>query len=313
MSLAQVYTVEEERHLFQATLVSLSPYYVVYQDKKYAASGGKPALSKSWEYWLRIATAESDLEPFQEPQLDMTLCHPDTDKACGEAHFTIEGKRPPAHARLLTLTWFNVFQRFRDLTPCGQRPANLFIQLILQLARLAKVSGMLATRVKPTAEFFYRSFGFYCYLHPREPFDFYVDPQSAFNTISGLLNTRSASRRKAHDTILEHLPVKAQIVCRLQHQEWTAAPDGASLHCPTLRILFELCAFPAKPALQENHARPFVYGWASIPITCAVYPAPTEYWTNPASFAHYSIIDKAVHAMAPGVGEDLRDAARRRI
>jgi hypothetical protein len=78
----------------------------------------------------------------------------------GSAKFLVDGLNLPEGPRMLGLEWIGVDKPHRRPTVQQARPDTLLMQLVLQFARLSKVSVIADPAIYRTLPF-YRSFGFH--------------------------------------------------------------------------------------------------------------------------------------------------------
>jgi hypothetical protein len=186
--------------------------------------------------------------------------------------------------------------------------ARLGVQLVLQFARLSKVSVTADPATYRTLPF-YRSFGFHPFalIERGQETMAFIDPQHAFNTITGLLNTRTGAARPAHVAILRNLPQSVQPIYSLYHQEWDHDSNGVPHRCKHLQVHLKLCNYPSKDdATARYHPALVEYGHISVRIDEGVVTQGTVELSSHLDRAHALLIEAALKELGRDMGDDLR-------
>jgi hypothetical protein len=197
MSSAPVYSLQQERQLFGHTLQCLEPGYITFGGVSFRLQSQDGTVAdKCWDLWTQVKASGYSRGGEQIlPKLLLVKPNGEHGAPCkyGEASITVDGDELSRLERLLKLNWIEVNKSDSEPpTAAGVRPAPLLLQLVLQLARLAKIRHVLVGLAAYKAHPFYRSLGFFSLGDPSHSIrGFMINPQSAFNTISGLLDTRS--------------------------------------------------------------------------------------------------------------------------
>jgi hypothetical protein len=312
MSSLQVYSLQQEKDLFHHSLLALQPYHLRHLGQAYQLKTDAMIAPDTWADWEGLVKASSGR---QDHRID--LLHGTSSALCGKAEFHVDG---PDTARHLVLTWYKVEELHRDSPPGGIRPAALFLQLVLQLARLSKIHAVLMTDTVYDAQRFYRSFGVFALARVDygKTTTMFINPQNAFNTVAGLLHTRSRARREEDDRLITKLPVSMQLMYQLQRQDWLSK-DGA-LHCSHFEILLQVCNYPGKPQPQTNasksdavapqseHHGPLIeYGRISVHLKGGVVETDKlEVHSHTTDAAHHQAIEAVLRQVGHNAGEDMR-------
>jgi hypothetical protein len=308
-----VYSMDQERQLFAHSLTALSPhFYVSYYGDPVELEHDGSLSHATWESWTSVQDVAKQGAAGQVASV--CLCdYARGGKTRGQADIAIDGGCIPADRRLLKLKWIKVEEDFRGRTDSGYRPAAILLQLVSQLGRLAKVHGVLVEPARYGSEPFYRSLGFFSFLNEGKEPDFFIDPQHAFNTIGGLLNTRTVRNgdSPAHHVTVNKLPPHMQAIYRLQHQVWDARHGGPRAEA----LLFDLsiCDLPRKQEAAAGHHAPIaVYGRVSVTVNSGTVEVgePMYY---PAAGSHWPVVRAALLSIGRGMGVDLATAAWRMV
>jgi hypothetical protein len=182
------------------------------------------------------------------------------------------------------------------------------MQLVLQFARLSRVSVIADPAIYRTLPF-HRSIGFrpFALIERGQETMAFIDPQHAFNIITGLLNTRTGAARPAHDAILRNLPHFVQPIYSLYDQEWDRDSNGLPHRCKHLEVHLKLCNYPSKDdAAARYHPALVEYGHISFRIEEGVVTPGTVGLSSRLDRAHAPLIEAALKELGRDMGDDLR-------
>jgi hypothetical protein len=309
MSSAPIYSPQQERQLFGHTLRCLQPEYISFDGRSFKWDPHGGVKDEDWQSWLQVEPSEVIASgPFKGSRLpqDLVLHQPGGD-ICGTVLICIDKHSLPPHERLVEVSSCFVNEEHRQAKGNTRlRTGALLLQLVLQLARLSKVHGVLVEET--AAQPFYRSLGFFSFAPvPDKVTSFFIAPEHAFNTITGLLNTRSTERPAEHHKEVARLPSGMQAVYRLQYQHWDVTSTGFQYEM--LRFDLSICNLPKRqPADKGHHAQLVEYGRVAIRVHGGVVEVG-EPVDCAASAEHWATLKAALLSIGTGMGQDIAKCA----
>jgi hypothetical protein len=237
----------------------------------------------------------------------------------GQVWLTFAGDYIHPHKCLLKLEWLHVDTRRIHLANEKVRPHSeaLLLQIALQLARLSGVPRTLLDYAPLDTLPLYRSLGFFrlgTIKDQKNPkTTMFIEPQHAFNTVTGLLHTHASDPPAEHHNEVAKLPTDMQVVYHLLYQHWVAMKPTTDHHVeyqPELRFDLSICNVPGKQSADEGlNAQLVVYGRASIHVRDGVVKVEELVQGSATSDTPWVTLKGALLAIGNGMGQDIANRA----
>jgi hypothetical protein len=318
-----VYSLEQEEILFRHSLQILHPYYIHFHDKDYHLKDGDAGHSELWQAWQQSALDAPKAKVWSQSHVLLLRQHSDDPNlpGPGKAEFALRYLDSTSVLSQLKLEYIEIHDDHRKPAHCAVRPGALLLQLVIQFARLAGLPLMRVDGAGPLSFRYYRSFGFYLSTPPNPGSnDFFMDPQHACNTITGLLNTRRDLRRPddhskmrglVHSTSeTASLALSPQYAYELRQQQWHRSPDG-SWRPTHFTLSLQLADYPDKPqgALLDGHRSKAVYGFLVMRFVEGAAWVDHVEVLQTIDASHRQDIETALCQVAANTGKDMHDGA----
>jgi hypothetical protein len=220
----------QERDIFDSTIRHLAPFTVHLRPLQ-----KRPDLPVTWTAW----TAWTDVHTAAADQHHSLVLVDPSGKDHSAIEFAVDASRSLLHGR--RRSWDS--KEYRE-TAAGDHIALpvLLFQLIVQRARLAKLSGILVDAAAGPEQTALRRLGFYALAcpsasspaDPRQLPSFYVKPVNTFNTISGLVDYEAMVRDPDYAAIMDTYQVTYAVSC----QYWPKF--STNMHSPATEVDFQL-------------------------------------------------------------------------